>query len=474
MPESNLPHISIRNIFARAIRFVTHGSSLKTSRRLSMYLGIAFATLLVIWTPVTAFLLLVEPSYYSKWSLILPGGGAGHAVSLESVGQATATASSPYTSHSVDPKVNYKAIAASPQVLKDAANRAGLTKEEFGKPLISLVDQTAMIHFRMSGKTGQEAFNKAEALFGALYSELERLRNDEQERKELATNKMLSGFSEKLHLAQQNILEFQTHSRIVSPAQFAEVTLGLERSRTTLQEMMAEHDGLTTQLNSLKLALSSTPEMASAIIRLQTDPLFLELAEKHAKAASLLIENRAQWGENNFKVVTARDNYDSLKSALHARVKQVSADSNVDAEELFRLGSSGDRKLYSDLIEMHSREQGMARQIETLKQRIIEQQKMHESSTREASQLEDLKHKLQVATAVFTTALARIDLGKSDRFSTYPMVQMFSAPELPEKPDTLPRKLALAGAVLGSLFVLFGLLVLWIRKPFLQKILKNV
>ncbi len=474
MAESSSPYALLKVFALKVLRFVTHGSNLPSVRRFYMYLGITIAALMVIWIPVTVFLVGVKPSYYSNWTLILPGGGAGQTVSLESVGQATANVKSPYTSHSVDPKVNYKAIASSPQVLNAAAKAAGLSKEEYGKPVIKLVDQTALIEFRHSGRTGEEAYNKSEALFSAFHLELERLRNDEQERTEESTNMMLSGFRDKLEQAQQDTLEYQAQSSIVSLEQFAELTLGLERARTTLREIIAEHDGLKTQLKTLQDTLSIQPEMAFAAINLQSDPLYIELTAKYATAAAVLAEARAQWGEKNLAVITARDIHDKLKQAMLSRVLDISGHSQVDPEKLAMIGSSGDKQLFSKLIEMHSRQQGMASQIITLEASIITQQEMLEKSTIEASRLEDLKRKLQVATAVFTTALARIDLGKSDRFATYPMVQLFSAPEKPKKPDMLPRKLALVGAALGTCIVIFGLILLWIRKPYLQKILKNV
>lgn len=474
MQESRSPYVLLKSFALKVLRFVTHGSSLETRRRFFMYFGIALSCFLIIWGPVVFFLVNVKPAYYSKWTLILPGTGAGSSVSLESVGQATATVNSPYTSHSVDPKINYKAIASSTQVLEAAAKSVGLSTAEYGKPVIKLVDQTALIHFRHKGKTGEEAFNKADALVNAFQQELDHLRDDEQKKKEFSTNEMLRGFSDKLYQAQQQILEFQKQSSIVSLAQFAELTLGLERARTTLRDIEAEHDGLKTQLATLKSTLSIQPETASAVLKLQTDRLYLELTEKHAKAAAILAESRAKWGEKNLEVITAREIHDKLKQEILARVLDVASLSQIDPVELAMIGSTGDTKLFTQLIEMHSRQQGMARQIITLKASIAEQQTSLDSSTIEASQLEDLKRKLQVATAVFTTALARIDLGKSDRFATYPMVQLFSAPEKPEKPDKLPHKLALVGAILGSIIVTFGLILLWVRKPYLQKILKSV
>ena len=41
------------------------------------------------------------------------------------------------------------------------------------------------------------------------------------------------------------------------------------------------------------------------------------------------------------------------------------------------------------------------------------------------------------------------------------------------KLSSLAVGLALLGGLAGSFFILFGLFLLWIRKPFLQKLLKN-
>ncbi len=474
MDKSRATYTFTKNMTGKILRFVSTGSNLQATKRLYIYLGIAFAALLIIWIPVSSFLIVVKPSYFSKWTLILPGGGAGHAVSLDSVGQASATVASPYANHSVDPKINYKEIASSSQVLKAAAAEIGISREEFGRPVIKLVDQTAMIHFRQSGKTGKEAFDKADALFKAFKAELEGLRNDEQQRKEQATNQVLRSFREKLSFTQQQILEYQTHSNIVSLEQFNELTLGLEQSQHTLREMEAEQAGLQAQLATLEATLAIKPVMAFAVLRLQTDPIYLQLMDKHAESTAVLAKNTAQWGDKNLEVITARDIHDTLKTSLLARVQEVADQSQVDPRLLGKFGSTGNQDLFTQLITLYSQEQGMVRQIETLKLSAIQQQKILEDSTFDASKLEDLKRKHQVATAVYTTALAKIDLGKSDRFTTYPMVQLFSAPEKPEKPETMPRKFAFAGALFGTFFVLIGLILLWIRKPYLQKILKNV
>ena len=154
----------------RVLHMVVHGSSLPPGRRAALYLGILLGVLMTIWLPVGMFISLLPTMYTSRWDLILPGAGTGtgHAVNLESVGQASATAASPYTSHSIDPKVNYKALAESMPVLSAAAAELDMPAQAFGKPRIKLVDQTALMHFRVSAGTAETAHAKSQALYRAL------------------------------------------------------------------------------------------------------------------------------------------------------------------------------------------------------------------------------------------------------------------------------------------------------------------
>lgn len=454
------------------LRLLSHGSSLPRGRRLALYLGIGLAVLAVIWTPATLFLLFKPTSYTSTWALILPGSGAGHAVSLDSVGQASATVSSPYTSHSVDPKVNYKAVAESDPVLAAAASALGMTVKAFGKPRIKLVDQTALMHFRVSGATAQQAHAKSAALYAALQAELERLRADELVRREAAIGDMLSGFSEKLREAQQRILDYQARAQIVSLEQFNELTLSLERRRSQLRDLEARRAGLAGQTDALREALATTPRAATALLELQQDPLFRELAADWAEASAQLTKNRARWGERHQQVVNARDDEQALRQALLHRARTLAPGAPADNERL-AAQAGAEPVLYQRLVELFAEQRGMDAQLASLARAITEQERLLERSTTDAANLEDLKRRHQVATAVFTTALAKADIGKSDRFSSYPLVQLLAEPTLPDRPDTLGRNLALLGALVATLFCLAGLFLLWIRKPFFQRLLKN-
>ena len=454
------------------MRLLTHGSNLTAAKRRALYLGIALATLSIVWLPVGIFLTLQSPGYTSRWDLILPGAGAGLAVSLESVGQASATAASPYNSHSVDPRVNYKAIAESEQVLSSTASKVNMTLKEIGKPRIKLVEQTALMHFSITASTAELAQCLAQALHRSFEEELERLRTDELEQRESAVNQLLKSFDEKLRHTQQNIIDYQARSSIISLEQFNELMINLEKVRATLRELKAEHANISGNIEELSHSLGTSAKLASAFHTLQQDAMFQELAIKWATTASQLSEAASKWAERHPEVITARNSHNDLRSMLHRRARLLVPDSGINPEKLISLGTSR-ATLYTELVTLTNRENGLKHQISNLEASMLKQQKFLDKSTTDASNLEDLKRKHQVATAVMTTALAKLDIGKSNHFSSYPLLQILAEPTLPDRPDTLGRDLALLGAVVATFITLFGLILLWIRKSFLQKLLKN-
>ena len=459
-------------LWNRFLKLLSHGSSMPLKKRLMVYLWTFAVCLALVWLPVFVFVSLMPERYSSSFSLILPGSGNGHAVSFDSVGQANATVASPYASHSVDPKVNYKALALSKPVLAAAAAKLEISPEQYGKPRIKLVDQTALMDIRLTSHDPVDAYNKSQALYCALLEELERLRNDELQRREASIDRILDGFSEKLRTAQLDILEYQQSSEIVSVEQFAQLTTHLEQVRNDIIELEAQYARLDGQTRGLRRALQVTAAEAAAILDLQQDVLFAELVTAWAESSAELTKNLARWGRKHQQVVSTEETETELRAAMVKRARQVAPSLKADSERLVILGTA-DKSLYQQLVELSTEQQGIEQQLLSLRQGMQSQKSMLDRSTTDASNLEDLKRKHQVATAVFTTALAKLDIGKSDHFSSYPMVQLLAKPVLPKQPDRMFQLLALLGGLAASLFCLAGLVLLWIRKPYLQKILKN-
>lgn len=454
-----------------AIRALAQGSAMPPWKRRLVYFIVALSALAVLWIPATVVTTMSEQTYTSKWTLILPGSGSGHAVNLDSIGQASATMSSPYSGTSLDPKVNYRAIAESVPVLSRAAESVNLSLAEFGKPRIKLVDQSSLIYFSITAASPELARNKSYALYNALQQQLEWLREDESSSREQAARTLLASFGKKLSDAQNDMLSFQTNSSILSIEQFNELTLTIERLRTRRTDLQAELKGLEQRTRSLGEILGLEPVLAADAMALQQDQLFQRFLKNYAEAAALYTEYDARWGENHPKLIKVLEQRRKARQALLKRSRQLLRKS-MPVERLLTLGVNDNRAgLFQELVTLHTRAEGMRSQNATLATQIDELQQRLESITTEAASLEDLKRKQQVATAVFTTALAKLDMGKSDMFSSYPLIQMLAHPSLPRQPDNLKKVLALGGAAGGTLLCLIALGLLWIRKPYFRKIL---
>jgi len=456
------------------VHAAVHGSNMTRRKRRTAYLLTVLAGLAAIWTPVLVLLMLVPATYTSNWSLILPGSGAGHAVSLDSVGQANATVSSPYTSHSVDPKANTKAIAMSDQVIAAAAARAGLHPKAFGKPKIKLVDQTALMHFRVQARSANEAQRKSQALYRAILAELDRLRLDETRRREQAIEQLLANFDQKLSKAQLDVRRHQVAGNVVSVEQFQEMTMRLEGLRGERVLLATERAALEGRVAALEDALGLTADQAGVLLMLQRDVLLQKLLEDRAEASGALAEASARWGPNHPRVVSARASRDRFHEAVFRRASEVATLPVKDYERwIVAAGAELKASHFDQLVSVQAELEGVNRRFDELDRHITEQEALLEATLRDAAVLEDLTRRRQVATAVFTTALAKVDISKSDPFASYPLVQLLAAPTLPDSPDRMATRLAIGGGIIGSLFFLIGLTLLWIRKPQLRRILKS-
>ncbi len=447
------------------------GSKMSDGQRGLVYMLAALLALTALWAPALFIVITSKPTYTSKWTLILPGAGSGQSINLESIGQASAMTTSPYAGTSLDPKVNYKAIAESLPVIARAAESLSLAAGQFNKPKIKLVDQSTLMYFDLTADSGQLAYDKSYALYNALQEKLTWLRNDESMRREKATRVILDSFSTKLTNSQASLLDFRSSASIVSMEQFDEITLSIERMRGQHSNLLAELSGLEAHTSSLGNTLGIAPLLAADAMSLQQDQLFQKQLKAYAENSAKVTEYTAKWGNRHPKLVAAIHQQKQSHRALLQRSKLLLR-KPMPVDQQLTLGLNDNRTgLFQELVQLNSKVMGMRSKAQALSKQIELFQLRLENTNSEAAKLEDLQRKQQVATAVFTTALAKLDIGKSDAFSSYPLLQMLAEPTMPTHPDMLKTVLALGGAGAGSLFCLIGLGLLWIRKPYLRRIL---
>lgn len=446
----------------------------RNQRRGPRYVMTTTIALACLWLPAMAYLALAEPSYTSKWTLILPGKGAGSSINLADIGQASTIAASPYGSPSISPQVNYKELITSDGVIQAAADKLGMTPREFGKPRIKLVDQTSLIYLSLAGSEPDTARAKARALNESLLELLDRLRNDEIQRRETGFDNMLQGFREKLDRARNALLEYQSQSDIVATGQFDQLTLSIEQLYLERAKVKADLEEARGQVRQLAANLGLTAQQAGDALVLQNDPLFQNGQQEHSAARLLLNGYANKWGDQHPEVRKEQARLAAARRTMRERIDTLIGGHNPELIELLQLeGDSTRNALFENLINLDARRTGLEDKFSELHRLIVEMQAKLNELTGNAARLDDLKRDHQVAEAVFSSALARVDTGKSDIYVSYPLVQLLDTPTLPDKPTSPNTLLVIAGALAGSLFVIAGLVLMWIRKPLLRKILKS-
>lgn len=454
------------------LHLVAYGSTMGGRRRRHAYIATLALALVVIWTPTILFLKFKDPSFTSEWVLLLPDASSGHTVNLDSVGQASRGASSPYANQVIDPRVNYKSIASSYTVRAKAANALALRYADFGKPQIELADQTSLMEFRLSAGSAELAQQKAEALQRSFEAQLARLREDELARREKAATASLEPLNDKLSRAQQDIVNFQLSVGVVSLDQFRELAMSVETLRQEMLRLEIERDGLSKQSDQICQALSLDPEQAASLLALQSDVGFQHLLKQSASASAQLADVSARLGQNHFEVQRSRASLDGLQTSLRKRASTLKAELPSTTLEHWARNEAA-RPMVSQLVGIQARLARLNGEISAHQSQIEALSARVSAGAEHAIALEDLQRKQQVAMAVFTTALAKLDLGRTDVYASYPMLQTLLPPTLPEEPDAMASTLAILGALAGSFLCLSGLILLWIRKPYIQKIFLN-
>ncbi|MDO6563776.1 hypothetical protein Q4488_10320 [Amphritea sp. 1_MG-2023] len=456
------------------MRALVYGTSLPPARRRRLYLLVMTGTLLLVWGPITLMIMLKPVSYTSEWTLILPGKGNGQTVNIDSIGQATSNNASPFSNSSIDPIVNYKAIATSLPVLAEAANKVSISSTDFGTPRIKLVDQTSMIHFQVKGSSAQLAQQKSLALYEALQQQLEDLRNDEARRITEASLSTITDFDAKLQRAQQQKLDYQAQTGIISVEQFNQLISRLEQNQNQAEQLKAKREQLQSQISSMLDNLTLDQQMLRHAVTLRNDALFQQQLAQHANIHIQISSVDATLGKNNPHLRQLQATHDSIQSKIIERGRRITGLKKISIAELIDLGSNAlENELLQQLIILQAEYTGIEQQLTAVQQWNTDLATRIDTTASNAIKLEDLSRKQQVATAVFSTALAKQDIGKIDRFASYPLIQMLAQPTLPAAPDNLHTKLALTGGAAATLIILWGLLLLWLRKPLLQQILKS-
>ncbi len=410
-------------------------------------------------------LVLLPVTYSSNMTLNLPSSTIGGQVDLTGIGSASSSVISPFAGSSLSPKVIYKSIATSSKVIEHAAKLTGIEKRDFPKPKIKLVDQTALIYLTVTGKTPEQAQENTNAIYQGLQFELQQLRMDEIDRREKGIELTLSSFTDKLSEAKKRLIDFQSTSSIVTVEQYNQLPILMEQLRQQKSQLSADIVKAQLEMNSLKKIVNLQPQQASQALTLQADAYFQELLTENSAATSALANYRSKWGENHPKVKEEALRLQSTSSAMRKRAKELITDFSEQDFTLISLSEHPKRsELFYELIARQSALEGMQGKKSELDSLLIENQDRLKEDSEALFELAELEREHQLAEAIFTSAVSKIDTGKTDIYASYPLLQVFMDASLPYKRSGPQPLHIILGAIAGCILVALALLILWLQR----------
>ena len=463
------PQVQVRPVAAVAARGVEIFRSVRgrmPAVRRNRYVIIAAPVIAGIWLLAIAVILLTPARYTSHMTLILPGAGSGGSINLEKIGQATSASASPFAGTGLSPTESYKRLLGSDRTLEAAAVLLRQPVATFSPPKIKLIDQTSLIEVDVTADNAVQARDRAVALRSAFLSTLEQLRRDEAAKRETADRMFILNLQAKARDAQARLLAFQAETGLVSVEQFNNRIGALDalRDRENLQRTLTRQSAATTARMSQSLGASTTTARQAMVLK--GDPVFQALLARYAAIETQGTEKGATLGDGHVVMAELNAQDRGLRDALVARGRTLTG---LSAKTLLSFAdisvADGRAHLLEAMVSSDSNLVGAAAALADIRQQIKEQSSNAGERVEQASQLAELNRDLQVAEAVFSSALARLDMNKSDPFASYPLVQTIEEPTLPKGKSSPSPKMVLAGAVLATLMNLIGFGLLWLRKP---------
>ena len=432
-----------------------------------IYLLIGIIANSAIWAAAALYASKAKPSYTSELSITIPGAGSRTDINLPNIGQASSQNFSSYAGGSFDPRENYKAIATGEEVIKAAAQSVNIPLADFGAPRIKIVDNTTLMRFEMKGKTPKEAQGKTRALYEALEKRLQQLRDLEMRQQNQRLEESIEDSRRKLKIAQKRMSDFQLISGLSTNEQLSNLAINIETLRRQRAELVAQQQQAQAREVQLSANLNLSPQQAGNAFTLQTDPLFQKYLRDYSEANAKLIALNAKFLANHPNVITQKAERDEAESALVSRAGiLLGRPVNLASIQQLNMSNSdpsgaGRAVLSQQLVTANVDQQGLEAQVKGIDQQLGQLETRLKRLSQQQSKLEDLRRDVQIAEAVFSSTIARLDLSRSSLSASYPDTQVLSPPSLPEGKPGGKKNLVFAGAAVGSLFISSGIFSFW-------------
>ncbi len=450
---------------------VLRGGSLTDFSRIPRYLLILILSLTVIWALVGAYVKLTPKSYKSTFSLILPGAGAAASINRSDIGQASSTAASPYSGSTISPTVTYKRLLTANRVLSAAADQLSISVADLGKPKIQLVDETSLIQIEMTARTPEDAQKRSAAILQSFLAELDRLRQDEIERRAEGVQAPIAEYEKGVQRIRTKISKLQSETGLDSSDQYDALVAEVIKLRTQVRTTRAALDNTADQAKALTAALNISPKLAALTLKLHADTEFQELTKTVSRYSSDLSIATGKFGDRHPTVVVAKASLAGATDRLYARASLVTGLDRNAVNEKIDLSPEGERgALLAELVNTTAKRDGLASELTSLSASLREYEAEVQRLASVAAALDDLKRDYKVAEAVFASALARTDTTKTDIYASYPLAQILEDASYSPNPSSPNTLVAIAGGVGSTMCVIIAIALAWIRRPLIDKL----
>lgn len=412
--------------------------------------------LLILACVAMAALLTTEtPKYKTSWVVLLPGTERASTINLDNLGEARSNGSNAYGSVSISPKNTYKEIALSDAVINNAAKLYGVEAIAFSKPKITLIDQTPAMKFTLIGESEEELTYRANLYNDTFHATLDELRKNEIDRNYQGVENNLAEAKQRLANATQAIVDYQTDSDFFSEQQFQRWMDDAESLRTEQTQTSIEASRLEATLVTSLYQLGISSEQAETILLLLSNPSIQSNLQQLSSQISKQIDLRAQYAQENPLRKKIDREVAALSYELRNALREVPQVEQLSDSRLFALLSDDAALTIQNIAKSLATFDGLNAQSSALEEQQREYQQRIRAHTQDAATLADLQRDHQIAEAIFSSALAKLDTSRLDIYATYPLTQLLTQPGGTILRDRLQSKIMILAIVM-----IFGLLSL--------------
>lgn len=422
----------------------------------------------IISIATVAIVVLKAPTYKTSWVLLLPGTERSSTVNLDNIGEARTTSSNAYGNVSLSPKHTYREIALSSKVLNKAALEFGVEKGAFTKPNIKLIQQTPAIKFTLKGANSEKLETRSKIFHDVFLQVLDDLRENEIDRHDQGVRQQLTAAKSRLKEAQSRIIEFKSKGAVMTEEQLDIRTVNFESLRAQIVSAEQSFVKAESSRNKLSELLGITEVQAAEITKMSSHPQLVALLPALHETGAELNELKAIAGKGYPLRRAAQEKFNQHLSALKEIVESVPSLKKMELMAVAELLSPQHAPILTRFIEESLTVESHQAEIAMLKKHVIKADKSMRENSAEIADLDELQRDYQIAEAIFSSGLTRLDSSKFDVYATYPLVQLLTLPGGQIVRDQLGNKLILVASVLLNILVCVLIVLFDIRKQLLE------